>query len=185
MAAVKKKTAKKKTATKKATKKKVVDNSDLESKLGHDPLAWLSGNEGNVVSDDNIVIEPKAIAQVEIVNETVAVESVEQVEPEVVASEKTMATGSNEDKTMLNLPDVFGIAQAEIMYQEIKELLSSEDEVKIDGSAVEMVDASALQLLIALVNECKSKGKKISWHKSSDKINDSAKLLNLTESLGI
>ena len=86
---------------------------------------------------------------------------------------------------MLTLPDVFGIAQAAVMYDEMKKQLSSMDEIQIDGSAVETVDASALQLLIALINECKSQGKKISWLNESDKINHSAKLLNLTESLGI
>jgi len=200
MAAVKKKAAKKKAASKKATKKKVVDNSQLESKLGHDPLAWLSGDEEHVVSDSNIVVEPETVAQTEveekIVNEAVEIqveaeesllESTVQAETETetVSSEQPAETGNKKDETMLNLPDVFGIAQAEIMYQEIKDLLSSTDEVKIDGSAVEMIDASALQLLIVLVNECKSQGKKISWHKNSDKIRDSANLLNLTESLGI
>jgi len=198
MAAVKKKAAKKKAASKKAAKKKVVDNSQLESKLGHDPLAWLSGDEEHVVSDSNIVVEPETVAQTEveekIVNEAVEIqveteesllESTVQAETETVSSEQPAETGNKKDETMLNLPDVFGIAQAEIMYQEIKDLLSSTDEIKIDGSAVEMIDASALQLLIALVNECKSQGKKISWHKNSDKIRDSANLLNLTESLGI
>jgi len=200
MAAVKKKAAKKKAASKKATKKKVVDNSQLESKLGHDPLAWLSGDEEHVVSDSNIVVEPETVAQTEveekIVNEAVEIqveaeesllESTVQAETETetVSSEQPAETGNKKDETMLNLPDVFGIAQAEIMYQEIKDLLSSTDEIKIDGSAVEMIDASALQLLIVLVNECKSQGKKISWHKNSDKIRDSANLVNLTESLGI
>ena len=194
MAAVKKKAAKKKTASKKSTKKKVVGNSLLESKLGHDPLAWLSGNEENVVSDSNIVIEPEAVTQVEekTVNESVEIEAEEslpesavQVEAEIVLTERSAETANKKDEIMLNLPDVFGIAQAEIMCQEMKDLLSSTNEVKIDGSAVEMVDASALQLLIVLVNECKSQGKKISWHKNSDKIRDSANLLNLTESLGI
>ena len=86
---------------------------------------------------------------------------------------------------MLSLPDVFGIAQAAVMYDEINKQLASNDEIKIDGSAVETVDASALQLLIALINECKQQGKTVSWHEKSDKINDSAKLLNLTESLGV
>jgi len=194
MAAVKKKAAKKKSASKKTAKKKVVDNSQLESKLGHDPLAWLSGDEEHAVSDSNIVVEPETVAQTEveekIVNEAVEVEeplleSAVQAETETISSELPAETGNKKDETMLNLPDVFGIAQAEIMYQEIKDLLSSTDEVKIDGSAVEMIDASALQLLIVLVNECKSQGKKISWHKNSDKIRDSANLLNLTESLGI
>jgi ABC-type transporter Mla MlaB component len=193
MAAVKKKAAKKK-----AAKKKVVDNSQLESKLGHDPLAWLSGDEEHVVSDSNIVVEPETVAQTEveekIVNEAVEIqveteesllESTVQAETETVSSEQPAETGNKKDETMLNLPDVFGIAQAEIMYQEIKDLLSSTDEIKIDGSAVEMIDASALQLLIVFVNECKSQGKKVSWSEKSDKINDSAKLLNLTESLGI
>lgn len=193
MAAVKKKAAKKK-----AAKKKVVDNSQLESKLGHDPLAWLSGDEEHVVSDSNIVVEPETVVQTEveekIVNEAVKIqveteesllESTVQAETETVSSEEPAETGNKKDEAMLNLPDVFGIAQAEIMYQEIKGLLSSIDEIKIDGSAVEMIDASALQLLMALVNECKSQGKKISWHNNSDKIRDSANLLNLTESLGI
>jgi len=67
----------------------------------------------------------------------------------------------------------------------LRKLLSSIDDINIDGSSVETVDASALQLLIVLVNECKAQGKKIIWHKKSEKIIDSAKLLNLTEALGI
>ena len=125
MAAVKKKAAKKKAASKKAAKKKVVDNSDLESKLGHDPLAWLSGDEEHVVSDSNIVVEPETVAQTEveekIVNEAVEIqieteesllESTVQTETETVSSEQPAETGNKKDETMLNLPDVFGIAQS-------------------------------------------------------------------------
>ncbi|MCW8910372.1 MAG: STAS domain-containing protein [Gammaproteobacteria bacterium] len=193
--AVKKKAVSKKTVKKKAAKKKLVANFQIEPKLGHDPLAWISGNDDNVVSRANIVVDPAVVLESNVEENKVAepvvavveepVVEIEQTEPEELIVEKPAEVSNVKDKTMLTLPDVFGIAQAAVMYDEMNEQLSSMDEIQIDGSAVETVDASALQLLIALINECKSQGKKISWLKESDKINHSAKLLNLTESLGI
>ena len=193
---VNKQAVKKKVASKKVAKRKVAGNLQLEPKLGHDPLAWISGNEGNVVSSANIVVDPGVAVQadveetkldeiVEMVVEEPPVEVVEQKVAEVVITETPVETGDEKDQTMLNLPDVFGIAQAAVMYDEINKQLAAKDEIKIDGSAVETVDASALQLLIALINECKAQGRKVSWHEKSDKINDYAKLLNLTEALGV
>ena len=187
---VSKQAVKKKVASKKVAKRKVAGNLQLEPKLGHDPLAWISGNEGNVVSSANIVVDPgfeetKLDEIVEMVVEAPPVEVVEQKVAEVVITETPVETGDEKDQTMLNLPDVFGIAQAAVMYDEINKQLAAKDEIKIDGSAVETVDASALQLLITLINECKAQGKKVSWHEKSDKINDYAKLLNLTEALGV
>lgn len=192
----KQKTAKKKVASKKVAKRKVAGNLQMEPKLGHDPLAWISGIEGNVVSGANIVVDPDVVVQanveetkpdeiVEVVVEAPPVEVVEQKVAEVVVAEIAVETSDEKDKTMLNLPDVFGIAQAAVMYDEINKQLASKDEIKIDGSAVETVDASALQLLMVLINECKTQGKKVSWHEKSKKINDYAKLLNLTEALGV
>ncbi|MDH5570269.1 MAG: STAS domain-containing protein [Gammaproteobacteria bacterium] len=222
MVAVKKKVTKKKAVSKTAVKKKVTSkkvarkkslvNLPLEPKLGHDPLAWITGNEDNVVSRTNIVVEPEVDVQ-PVEDETIVDEVISHLANDDAMVEEDVECGTSEqpvahfeedaviveevpvnkitesnddkDKTMLILPDIFGIAQADVTYQAIKELLSTSDEIKIDASVVETVDASALQLLIALVNECKSQGKKISWHAQSDKINDSAKLLNLTELLDL
>ena len=193
---VNKKATKKKVASKKVAKRKVAGNLQMEPKLGHDPLAWISGIEGNVVSNANIVVDPAITIQanveetkpddiVEVVVEEPPVEVVEQKIAEVVVTEIAVETSDEKDKTMLNLPDVFGIAQAAVMYDEINKQLTSKDEIKIDGSAVETVDASALQLLMVLINECKTQGRKVSWHEKSEKVNDYAKLLNLTEALGV
>ena len=196
MAVVKKKSEKKKSSGKASAKKKDMTGRALEPKLGHDPLAWITGNMEDVVSPSNIVVEPEKNSEdgkevvvdssVAIVaNENIEHEIDKEVVDEVVTVKEREDLSETKDNTMLNLPDVFGIAQAEVAYNEIKQLLVSSDEIKIDGSAVETVDASALQLLISLFEECKSKGIKISWHSESDKVNDSAKLLNITQSLNL
>ena len=194
MAVVKKKAAKKKTATKKTANRKSFDNLHLESKLGHDPLAWISGND-DVVSNSNIVVEPDVVTQpvvevivhdvVESVSEEPQHESDVQAEVEIVRDEEIADFNDEKDKSMLHLPDVFGIAQAEVVYDEISKMLVSEDDIKIDASLVETVDASALQLLMSLIKEARAQGKAISWHAKSSKINDSAKLLNVTEFLAL
>lgn len=203
MAAVKKKAAKKKVARKKAVvkkkaaKKKIAGEFRVDPKLGHDPLAWMAGSEDELVSRSNIVVEPEPqteVEQVPVAVKAVSEETVETVidEPEEIVVEQEIAideqpddVSNDEGGAMLNLPDIFGIAQAEVMYKEITNQLASMDEIQIDASLVESVDAAALQLLISLVNECKAQDKKISWHAMSDKINESAKLLNLSDALGL
>ena len=123
--------------------------------------------------------------EIQIETEESLLESTVQTETETVSSEQPAETGNKKDETMLNLPDVFGIAQAEIMYQEIKELLSSEDEVKIDGSAVEMVDTAILQLLLAFIQKATLQNILVTWVKPSQAFLSRSDTLNLTGLLGL
>ena len=198
---VKKKSVNKKTAGKSPCKQKLSVSISHDHKLGHDPLAWLSGEEIQSLSKINDTVDPMTFKETKIENEKIHVPGIEaekNIDQPVALEEmtkdiddvKASETGSlpgdedktqrtNEDDDMLILPEIFGIAQAEDMHGELSSLLAVSGDIEIDASTIETLDASALQLLIAFIKECKSSGRNVIWKKSSAKIDSAASLLNI------
>ncbi len=84
---------------------------------------------------------------------------------------------------VFKLPAEMGIATATELKQTLHELLESEQCLDLDGAAVVRVDASTLQLLLALVNEAPLRTVPIRWLNISAELKASAELLGLTDSL--
>ena len=63
--------------------------------------------------------------------------------------------------------------------------ISSQDEVILDGSEVEQIDGTGLQLLVALMKEAVSSNTTVTWKSASDVLLDSAAQLGLIEILGL
>lgn len=64
-------------------------------------------------------------------------------------------------------------------------VLAGREEIKIDGSAVEHIDGTGLQLLVALVKEAASNKTNIAWQSASDVLQHNAAQLGLTEALNL
>ncbi|MEH6823925.1 MAG: STAS domain-containing protein [Motiliproteus sp.] len=84
---------------------------------------------------------------------------------------------------VFKLPAEMGIATASELKQTLHGLLESEQCLDLDAAAVVRVDASTLQLLLALVNEADLRQLQLRWLNISAELKVSAELLGLTDSL--
>tara|TARA_R110002167_G_scaffold57140_4_gene161976 strand:+ start:3956 stop:4225 length:270 start_codon:yes stop_codon:yes gene_type:complete len=84
---------------------------------------------------------------------------------------------------VFKLPAEMSIATASELKQTLHGLLQSEPCLDLDSVAVIRVDASTLQLLLALVNEAELRTVPLRWLNISTELKASAELLGLTDSL--
>lgn len=84
---------------------------------------------------------------------------------------------------VFNLPAAMGIADASELKQTLTLLLANEQCIDLDAAAVMRVDASTLQLLLALINEAALRKIPLRWLNISTELSVSAELLGLTDSL--
>ena len=71
---------------------------------------------------------------------------------------------------------------------ELKELLSnalSADDIVLDASNVDMVDAAGLQLLLAFIQQARLKNTTVQWGELSESFLKAVKLMGLADGLGL
>lgn len=89
------------------------------------------------------------------------------------------------DSTVFSLGESLTISDAMEWREKMAAAVSSHDEVILDGGEVEKIDATGLQLLVALMKEAVSSNTTVSWISASDLLLDSAAQLGLIEILGM
>lgn len=67
----------------------------------------------------------------------------------------------------------------------LSQLAENDTDIQLDASAIEIIDAAAIQLMLAFCIELKSRNKAITWLTPSQKLIASVSLLGLTQKLGI
>lgn len=86
--------------------------------------------------------------------------------------------------TQITLPDSLTIHQIDEHFTQLLEQLNIADEsIELNGAAVESVDTSGLQAVLALIRHAQSKDNQISWQSSSDVLKQSAAKLGLSEAM--
>ena len=131
---------------------------------------------------DVIVDVTEELPSNDTVDEIQAVELKEQeIESEIkqVKSEETPVSDST-----IKLGEVQDISQVAELHQKVATILNSQD-IFFDGSDVERIDASTLQLITCAFKQADKYGNKVSWQGSSDALKKSASLLGLTEILNL
>ncbi|MCW8944999.1 MAG: STAS domain-containing protein [Sedimenticola sp.] len=89
-------------------------------------------------------------------------------------------------KSVLGLGSVFTIHDIESWRERFLESLNAAVScLVLDGADIDQVDGPALQLLASLVLEAKDAGKEIVWEGASDELIASARLIGLSELLGL
>ncbi len=83
----------------------------------------------------------------------------------------------------LKLDSIAAINNAKALHEEFGKFI--DDDVKIDASAVEMIDTAVFQLLYAFVIKVTSSNHKVEWINPSDEFISRARLLGLSRHLGI
>lgn len=96
---------------------------------------------------------------------------------------KKKDTSNGERKYVLD--PVLVINNAHTMHEQLMALINAKKNVVIDASAVEMADTSILQLLLAFVKKLHAEDLKVTWINPSNELLSRAKILDLTEKLGL
>jgi len=135
--------------------------------------------------DINVEVNDGATKKM-VLNETTgdiqAVENnVQENEPETqqVKSEETPVSDST-----IKLDEVQDISQVAELHRKVAVILNSQN-IVFDGTDVERIDASTLQLITCVFKQAEKYGNKVSWQGSSDALKKSASLLGLTEILNL
>ncbi len=83
---------------------------------------------------------------------------------------------------LVKLPEDFTITSVGELYQSLSDLVGINEQVEIDGSAVERVDAAALQIILALQG---IPGLDVAWSGISSVLEEAAELTGLSGPLGL
>jgi len=75
------------------------------------------------------------------------------------------------------------IAQAESFSSQLEDAFRKSHSVRFDGSAVDRIDTSTLQLLVAFFRDMEHAGIQVAWVSVSDALVTSAKLLGVDKAI--
>lgn len=78
------------------------------------------------------------------------------------------------------LESTLGTSEVGPLYDTLKCLLATDQDVRIDGSKVESIDTSAVQLLVAFIQTIDASGCRVSWDGVSEKLEKTSLLLGLS-----
>jgi len=199
----KKKTAKKKTAAKskiakknvdqkQVTKKKIVTKKTAKKKV----VAKNKINAKKKTNSKRNVIKKVSVNKVEFIQEVVEPQVVEIIEPEIVeivdsnvsAEEANARNIESEEPTVtdstIKLAEVQDISLAEELHNKVASLINTAD-IIFDGTEVERIDGSSLQLIACAFKQAEKYGNKVSWRGSSDALKESARLLGVPNIIGL
>ncbi len=162
-----------------------------KSLIGIDPLAWLNEDESD--KEEVSIDLGEKVAKSEIVekeseelsdefNET---ETNDQdiMEEEVIEMEVEQSENNSGD--CFKLESSISIADVSTLHEQLKIYLDQKNELEIDCSEVESVDAAALQLFIAFLYEAEKQNKKVIWKEPSDLLRATIKMMGLNNDFKI
>jgi anti-anti-sigma regulatory factor len=134
-------------------------NKEKESVLGSDPLEWMAESVSKTHTRQRII---------------------DQTTPHPTGEENmAKQTETLSDSTLIKLPAQFTIGEVAAVHERFLESIKSSDAIKLDASEVVKVDGAAMQLMAALFVTAKTAHLQLCWEKSSDVLQDAAKLLGL------
>lgn len=85
----------------------------------------------------------------------------------------------------LELPVDLHIAEVQAVYERLQGVVQAGHGLRVNAQAVERADAAGLQLMLACVTEMARLGLSFQWQTPSHALLASARLLGLTEELGL
>lgn len=159
--------------------------------LGDDPLAWLNADADANKKQGKKKLSPntkKSQKTKPVKNES------EKATPKKVNPKKSSPKKKNKAaKTIANtdssakkfvLESSLIINNASDIYESLKKLAASGQDIEIDASKVEIIDSAILQLFFSFVLNLKEKNIKLSWYKPTEVVLDKASTLGLSKQLG-
>jgi phospholipid transport system transporter-binding protein len=182
--------------------KGISSRAKKSASMGHDSLTWMKGAPKPPTEMAKVeagcdkgsdLIEAQISDSVEEIPE-VSATSTQQASDETVV--QTAAVGSDgpeeqqepvqrQDLSHVALQAQFSIALVTDLHTRLLPFLQQKESVEIDASEVELVDTAALQLLVAFVKALRDRDVTVNWNKPSDTFCETARLLDLSDLLGL
>lgn len=182
---------------------------EKKSMIGFDPLAWLEDEKSDTVNTDQPVTKESEVKKNDVnetkdvvetgLEETVEVEELEATSLEaeqVEVAEEIQQPEDDEVEVMeqkstadisahpgILLKAIQDISKVQELKGDILVLIKDNDEIDIDGEAVERIDGSSLQLLCALFDYADHNALIVNWVNPSDALKQSVKILGMQEAL--
>ena len=170
---------------KKRTKKK--------SLIGIDPLAWMkdeiSRSDPITIEPEEIVVSEQEVDQkfepeiVEVIDDEVFIEelSVDIINQDTreIKDEEVTDMEISKDEGSFKLEGPNSIADVAELHEHFKTYLTEGGDLEVDCSEVEGVDAAALQLLTAFINEVEKQDNKLIWKEPSESLQAAVHMMGL------
>lgn len=103
--------------------------------------------------------------------------------PETVQAESGSQLSVGSESQLYKLQSVQDISKSQTLKNDLVMLINDHDEIALDGSHVERIDGSALQLLSALFIYAKQNNLVINWHSPSEALRESARTIGVDKIL--
>lgn len=150
--------------------------ASIDSNIGFDPLAWM---KGGTEDEDNKPDEKQSTGHK--ASERSASEDSSK-HPSKKAKAKRSAKKPTKSLT-IELGGKLEISQAQALKEELLNALSAGKDIRLNAAAVDKVDTSGLQVLVAFFNATQSSGTQATWKSNSDKIVVAAEYVGLRQYL--
>lgn len=86
---------------------------------------------------------------------------------------------------LIECPSELDVAGVGALRPKLLDALQTPGPFEIDGQAVQKIHAAGLQLFLAFMSEARSQGLSAKWRNPSPALVEGARLLGLTDSLGL
>ncbi len=181
-----------------------------KSLIGIDPLAWMNdeSDHDSVVTEEVSASEKEAVQEIVPVVETEIIEEVnDEIKTEVSTDEVSESTLVEAGEMVRDIEEVvqetkeeevtdmeikkggddfklegpISIADVAELHEQFKTYIAEGNDLEIDCSEVEGVDAAALQLLTAFINEAEKQDNKLIWKEPSDSLQATVLMMGLKD----
>ena len=98
------------------------------------------------------------------------------------ASKKTAKTATRNDIVCAGSLDISNVGE---LHKQLSQTLEGGQPIVMDASQVERADTAALQMLSAFCQAARTQGVTVTWREPSEVFTGSARLLGLTQMLGL
>lgn len=153
-----------------------------DERIGHDPLAWLMGGDGDKGEESHPAPAETPVAAVAPAV-AVTTAAVEPAAPVVVPAAPVPAPQPQTADEVLRLEADLTVPTAAELQQRLRLQLDGRSLVELDGGEVERVDASGLQLLTGFVIAVEGQGGRVKWQAASSALREGARLTGLDGAL--
>ncbi|MDO8845167.1 lipid asymmetry maintenance protein MlaB [Methylicorpusculum sp.] len=156
-------------------------SKDTPSLIGFDPLAWMNNASQSQELDGASLPIPDTDNNPQEVDM--------QAEPGNGSPDEqnkdVQVTDAFQTENCLILEEINTIQNVQTLFEQLRTLLTSVDNMEIDASAVKTVDTSVLQCLVVFKQQALKQGKQVTIDFPSDRFIEASELLGLSKLLEV
>jgi ABC-type transporter Mla MlaB component len=159
-------------------------SKDTSSLIGFDPLAWMN-NDSN-----SHELDGASLPLTDTDNDTPEVDMQHTQSGNDSADlrnkeDQITVTEAFQPENCLILDEINTIQNVQTLFEQLRTLLTTADNLEIDASAVKTVDTAVLQCLVVFKQQALKQGKQITIDFPSDRFVEAAGLLGLSKLLEV